>query len=125
MIVKWVHQIRGMKGWSRISEHQDRVNFLASIQGGWANLLPAPPALQAMAQPQTGHATRQQSVIQGAQAAAESAQRTQPAQSRKRKRPAADSRSEKNGDDAEFLKGKTDAEKRALLKRLMDDLDSK
>ena len=66
----------------------------------------------------------EQSVIQGAQAAAESAQRTQPAQSRKRKRPAADSRSEKNGDDAEFLKGKTDAEKRALLKRLMDDLDS-
>ena len=124
LIVKWVHLKRGMKGWSRISEHQARVDFLASIQGGWENLLPAPPAQQAMAQPQTGHATRQQSAIQGAQAAAESAQDTQPARSRKRKRPAADSRSEKNDDDAEFLKGKTDAEKRALLKRLMDDLHS-
>ena len=57
LIVKWVHHIRGMKGWSRISEHQDRVNFLASIQGGWENLLPAPPAPQAMAQPLTGHVT--------------------------------------------------------------------
>ena len=56
-MVKWVHQIRGMKGWSRISEHQARVTFLASIQGGWENLLPAPPAPQAMAQPLTGHVT--------------------------------------------------------------------
>ena len=39
LIVKWVHLKRGMKGWSRISEHQARVNFLASIQGGWENLL--------------------------------------------------------------------------------------
>ena len=127
-MVKWVHQIRGMKGWSRISEHQDRVNFLASIQGGWENLLPAPPALQAiMAQPQTGHATRQQSAIQGAEAAAEPAQVKQSARPRKRKRPVhgpvADSLSQKNDDDDEFLKGKTEAEKRALLKRIMDDLD--
>ena len=84
--------------------HQARVNFLASIQGGWENLLPAPPALQAMAQPQTGHATRQQSAIQGAQAAAEPAQGTQPTQARKRKRPAADSPSEKN-DSAIHHKG--------------------
>ena len=81
LIVKWVHQIRGMKGWSRSSEHQHRVHFRASIQGGWENLLPAPPALQAMAQPQTGHATRQQSAIQGAEAAAEPAQVTQSARS--------------------------------------------
>ena len=52
-----------------------------------------------MAQPQTGHATRQQSAIQGAQAAAEPAQVTQPARSRKRKRPVADSPSEKNDED--------------------------
>ena len=122
--MKWVHQIRGMKGWSRISEHQARLTFLASIQGGWANLLPAPSALQAMAQPQTGHATRQQSAIQGAEAAAEPAQVTQSARSRKRKRPVTDLPSQKNNDDDEFLKGKTEAEKRALLKRIMDDLDS-
>ena len=113
LIVKWVHQIRGMKGWSRISEHQDRVNFLASIQGGWENLLPAPPALQAMAQPQTGHATRQQSAIQGAEAAAEPAQVTQSARSRKRKRPVADLPSQKNDDDDEFLKGSQDRSREA------------
>ena len=65
-----------------------------------------------------------QSAIQGALAAAEPAQVTQPAWSRKRKRPVADSPSQKNDDDDEFLKGKTEAEKRALLKRIMDDLDS-
>ena len=88
------------------------------------NLLPAHPALQAMAQPLTGHATQQQSAIQGAQAAAEPAQGTQPTQARKRKRPAAGSPSERNDYDAEFLKGKTEAEKRALLKRIMGDLGS-
>ena len=114
LIVKWVHHIRGMKGWSRISEHQDRVNFLASIQGGWENLLPASPALQAiMAQPQTGHATRQQSAIQGAEAAAEPAQVTQSARSRKRKRPVADLPSQKNDDDDEFLKGSQDRSREA------------
>ena len=111
--MKWVHQIRGMKGWSRISEHQARVTFLASIQGGWENLLPAPPALQAMAQPQTGHATRQQSAIQGAEAAAEPAQVTQSARSRKRKRPVADLPSQKNDDDDEFLKGSQDRSREA------------
>ena len=118
LIVKWVHHIRGMKGWSRISEHQDRVNFLASIQGGWENLLPASPALQAiMAQPQTGHATRQQSAIQGAEAAAEPAQVKQSARPRKRKRPVhgpvADSLSQKNDDDDEFLKGSQDRSREA------------
>ena len=76
-----------------------------------------------MAQPQT-HSTRQQSAIQGAEAAAEPAQVTQSARSRKRKRPVTDLPSQKNNDDDEFLKGKTEAEKRALLKRIMDDLDS-
>ena len=80
-----------------------------------------------MAQPLTGHTTRQQSAIQGARVAAEPAQVTQPApnkpaRSRKAKRPAADLQSQ-NDDDAEFLKDKTDAEKRALMKRLLDDLN--
>ena len=66
-----------------------------------------------MAQPQTGHATRQQSAIQGAEAAAEPAQVTQSARSRKRKRPVADLPSQKNDDDDEFLKGSQDRSREA------------
>ena len=119
MIVKWVHQIRGMKGWSRTSEHQARVTFLASIQGGWENLLPAPPAPQAMAQPLTGHVTaaeRHSGCSGNSRTSPGHTARTQANTSGNALRQ----QSQNDDDDAEFLKDKTGADGRR--ERPLDDL---